>query len=670
MVKKLLLSAFISLMLTLPVSVYGQSIGGWKDYMAYAEISNIEQNGNTIYVLASNNLYTYNKTDKSIQTFDKTNGLSDCEIAYIKWNVSTKRLIIVYTNQNIDIMDGKGNITNLPDYYNKAMTVDKTINSVDMNGQFAYISTGFGVIKINMNQAVISDTYNLGFKVNYTYIEGNYIYAASESQGLYRGLLTNNLLDKNNWEKCGSYVERNEEIDADLLALVKTLKPGGPKYNHFSQMKFKGGKLYTVGGGFSAEADIQLPGMVQVLNGDDWTIYEDEDIEEKTGHLYRATAAVDVDPKDETHVTVGARTGLYEFKNGLLTKHWNATNSSLAEAAGIDYTLVLGVSYDKEGNLWCANSETKNTSLLEYTKEGNWVSHHNAKLMNKEKSLKVMKNLMFDSRNLLWFINEHSNVPALICYQPSTEALVLYKNYINEDGTKLTINNIRCIAEDKDNNIWIGTDVGPIMLEPSYIGKTPEETYFTQVKVPRNDGTNYADYLLTGIDITAIAIDGGGRKWFGTNGNGVYLISENNYEQIHHFLTNNSGLISNNIESIAINDKTGEVYIGTDKGLCSYKSDATEPVDKMNKDNTYAYPNPVRPGYTGLITVTGLTYDADVKIVTANGTLVAKGRSNGGTFTWDGCDLNGKRVASGVYMVETATSEGESGTVCKIAVIN
>ena len=84
MVKKLLLSAFISLMLTLPVSVYGQSIGGWKDYMAYAEISNIEQNGNTIYVLASNNLYTYNKTDKSIQTFDKTNKLSNASIAVRK----------------------------------------------------------------------------------------------------------------------------------------------------------------------------------------------------------------------------------------------------------------------------------------------------------------------------------------------------------------------------------------------------------------------------------------------------------------------------------------------------------------------------------------------------------------------------------------------------------
>lgn len=90
----------------------------------------------------------------------------------------------------------------------------------------------------------------------------------------------------------------------------------------------------------------------------------------------------------------------------------------------------------------------------------------------------------------------------------------------------------------------------------------------------------------------------------------------------------------------------------------------------MTKDNVYAYPNPVRPDYTGPITVTGLTYDADVKITTANGSLVAEGRSQGGTFIWDGCDRSGRRAASGVYMVQTATSAGKKGTVCKIAIVN
>ena len=188
--------------------------------------------------------------------------------------------------------------------------------------------------------------------------------------------------------------------------------------------------------------------------------------------------------------------------------------------------------------------------------------------------------------------------------------------------------------------------------------------------MPRNDGTNYADYLLSGIDITAMVVDGGNRKWFGTNGNGVYLISEDNMEQIHHFTTDNSPLLSNNIMSIAINNDTGEIFFGTDKGLCSYMNDATTPNENMDKDNVYAYPNPVEPGYSGFITVTGLSHNADVKIVTVNGTLVAEGHSNGGTFIWDGNDLKGKRVASGIYMVQTATADGGKGTVCKIAVVN
>jgi hypothetical protein len=191
----------------------------------------------------------------------------------------------------------------------------------------------------------------------------------------------------------------------------------------------------------------------------------------------------------------------------------------------------------------------------------------------------------------------------------------------------------------------------------------------TQVKVPRNDGTDYADYLLSDVVTNCIAIDGAGRKWFGTKGAGVYLISADNMTQIYHFTEENSPLLSDVIESIAIDNTTGEVFFGTEYGLCSFVSNAVEPNTEMTEDNVWAYPNPVNPSYTGPITITGLTYNADVKIVSANGLLINEGRSNGGTFTWDGCDKNGERVSSGIYMVITATSDGKKGTVCKIAII-
>ena len=218
-----------------------------------------------------------------------------------------------------------------------------------------------------------------------------------------------------------------------------------------------------------------------------------------------------------------------------------------------------------------------------------------------------------------------------------------------------------------NGNIWVATTKGPFYIKKEEIGQTTVTFY--QEKVPRNDGTDLADYLLTGIPISSIDIDGAGRKWLSTIGTGTFLVSEDNMNQLQHFTTDNSKLLSDNINYLSINQQTGEVFFLTDKGLCSYISDATQPSTEMTKDNVWAYPNPVKPDYTGLITIVGLTLNADVKILAPNGALVAEGRSTGGTFTWNGCDREGRRVASGVYMVATATNNGEKGTVCKIAII-
>ena len=645
-------------------------IGTWKAYMAYHDITEIEKGGNILYVLASDNLYSYNTNDHSIQTYDKTTVLSDCGIAHIAWCQGAKSLVILYSNNNIDILDQSDNITNLSDYYNKSMTEDKTVYSIDINGQYAYLSTGFGIVIINVSKAEITNTYNLGFRIDYSYVEGNYIYAASSTNGLYRGLMTDNLLDKSNWSRVGDYVPRTKTVDSELLALAQTLDPGGPKYNYFGFMRFTQGRLYTCNGVFGASYDPQRPGTIQVLDNDGWTIYQDN-IAELTGHSYMDLSELDVDPADKNHVYAGGRTGLYEFRNGQFVKHYNYDNSPIVCVTNLegnkDYVLVQGIKFDTASNLWCLNSNGRNNLLL-LSKNNEWTQHFKQELMIADnRSLQNMKDIIFDSRGLMWFVNEHWNKLSLICYQPSTEGIKVYSSFVNEDGTTVNVTFVRCVAEDKDRNIWIGTNMGPLQLPANQIG-TDDDT-FNQIKVPRNDGTNLADYLLTGVDVTCMAVDGGGRKWFGTNGLGAYLISEDNYSEIHHFTVSNSDIISNNVQSIAIDQQTGEVFFGTDKGLCSYMSDATEPNEEMNKDNVYAYPNPVRPDYTGLITVTGLSYDADVKIVTSNGVLVAQGRSNGGMFTWDGTDLKGKRVVSGVYFVQTATQDGSSGTVCKIAIV-
>ena len=607
-------------------------IGTWRNYLAYDDVQQIQAAGNYLFVRASNALYQYNKQDQSIVTYDKTNGLNDTDITQIRWCQQAKRLIIVYQNSNIDLIDTEGNVTNISALYNKIMTGDKTVSSIRIDGVYAYLICGFGIVKMNVQRAEIADIY-------------------TPTQPNYPQILPD---------------EDNSDYDK-YIDLVKTLKPGGPKYNSMGTLKFINNRLYTCNGDLNG-----TPASLQRLENDKWTVFGDESIKNTTGVEYLGLVCVEEDPTDKEHIFAGGRNGLYEFKNGKFFKFYNHKNSpieSVFSNINPEYEFVTGLLFDPQGNLLVMNSESHTHCILKLKNNGEWLSFNHPELLKYNGiGLPNLSQLMYDKQGLIWFVNNNWTLPALYCYQSENDAIKAYENLVNQDGTTINAQDgVRCVAEDAEHNIWVGSSGGPFMLERKEINNNGG--VFTQVKVPRNDGTDYADYLLAGIDIMSLAIDGGNRKWFGTNGNGVYLISSDNMKEIHHFTSENSKLLSNTVKSIAINPTTGEVFFGTDNGLCSYFSDATKPNTEMTKDNVWAYPNPVEPSYTGPITVTGLSFDADVKILSSNGVVINEGRSNGGTFVWDGCDKKGRRVNSGVYMVVTATNNGEKGTVCKIAVI-
>ena len=608
-------------------------IGTWRNYLAYYDIQQIQEAGNDIFVLASNGLYQYNKQDQSIRTYDKTNGLSDTYITHIRWCQQAKRLIAVYQNSNIDIIDNNGNIINISSLYNKSIIGDKTVNSIRIDGVYAYLMCGFGIVKVDMKQALIA----------YTYTPTTPDYPVDIPD------------------------EKNDGYEK-YIELVKTLKPGGPKYNAFGYLHNYKDKLYSTNGIMGQKAHVQVMDQQR-----EWEIYQN-DIEDIIGHKFVGLTSIDIDSKDDSHVLCSGQTGVYEFKNGKFIKEYTNDNSPLKTAQTVghnnkEYVIVVDGKFDSQGNYWCLNSVSPSTSLLKLTPDNQWVDYHNRKLMVPEGwSLDDMRDICFDIDGTLWFCNNWYRVPSVIRCVIDTKDITLFNSFVNQDGASLNINAVHCITFDKDRNIWVGTNTGLLVLERKNID-AGNINFFTQIKVPRNDGTDYADYLLNELDITAIAVDGANRKWVGTSYDGVYFISADNMTQIHHFTQDNSPLISNNIRSITINNKTGEVFFGSENGLCSYVSNAVEPSTEMTEDNVWAYPNPVNPDYTGPITITGLTYNADVKIVSANGLLINEGRSNGGSFTWDGCDKKGNRVASGIYMVVTATSNGQKGTVCKIAII-
>ena len=638
-IKQVVLVVLFTVHCSLFTSPIRAQIGTWRNYLSYAEPQQIQAAGHNLFVMASGALYQYNQNDQSIYTYDKVNGMSDVDIKHIRWCQQAKRLVVIYSNSNIDLVETNGNITNISDLYSKSIIGDKTVNSIRIDGIYAYLVCGFGIVKVNVQRAEIAESYTPDHPDYPTSLPA----------------------------------EDNSDYDK-YIDVVKTLQPGGPKYNHFYESKFINGKLYTTGGAFlSGQKTLNNPGIVQVWDSNNWTVYP-TNLQETTGVRYQDMNCIDIDPTDANRIMVGGRTGLYEFYNGQFLKLYNKNNSPIRTAMdgnkelSDNYTLIHGIKYDSDGNLWVLNSQAKDVNLLMFSKNGEWETHTKTELFDGNNVSKPgMRCLIFDSRGLLWFINTHFGNPSIHCYQPSTDKLICYTSFINQDGNIYANCWPYDIKEDLNGNIWIATNIGPFYIKKDEVGQ--ENVTLYQEKVPRNDGTDLADYLLTGLPINTIAIDGAGRKWFGTTGNGVFLVSEDNMTQIQHFTTDNSCLLSNNIQYISIDNQTGEVFFLTDKGLCSFISDATEPNDEMTKDNVWAYPNPVEPSYTGPITITGLTLDADVKILSANGALINQGRSNGGTYTWDGCDQQGRRVASGIYMVATAMSNGEKGTVCKIAIV-
>lgn len=610
-------------------------IGSWKAYMAYSDVQQIQKAGDNLFVMASNDLYQYNLNDQSIYIYDKTNGLSDTYITHIKWSSAAKRLIVVYQNSNIDLVEIDGNVINISDLYMKAITGDKTVKSVRIDGVYAYLVCGFGIVKVNMERAEISDSYTPNHPEYPTTLPDE---------------------DNSDYE---TYIET-----------VKTLDPGGPKYNYFFNMLMHNGKLYTVGGGWNQFANFERPGTIQVLENGEWTIFQD-DMKPAFSPIYRDVNSIAVDPLDENHVMVATCSGLFEFMNGEFKFNYTAGNTDYFESAAgnaPDYVRTNGIIYDHEGNLYCLNSGST-SGVIKWSKDGQWSGIMDEVLIDRpNRAMRAMKGSIIDSRGLMWFVNAHSDNPAFICYDIQNDTFTKYTNFTNQDGLNMIVTFVQCVCEDNEGNLWVGTDKGPVYLTASEIADP--SLGVIQYKVARNDGTDYADYLLSGLHITCIAIDGAGRKWFGTSADGVYLISADNNEQIQHFTAENSMLLSNNIDDIAVNHQTGEVFFGTSLGLCSYMSDATAPVESMDKNDVYAYPNPVDfSNYSGFVTITGLSYAADVKITNAAGFLIAEGRSTGGQFTWDGRDTKGNRVASGVYHVVTATHDGKKGTVCKVAVV-
>ena len=468
-----------------------------------------------------------------------------------------------------------------------------------------------------------------------------------------------------------------------------------PKRNMIFNMTYNQGKLLIVGGSMSITNDNHY-GSLMVMESDDvWYTMDHStvltamkaQIMQEDGVLLtdlkdlncRDFANVIVDKEDPDHYYVaGYGEGLYEFKSNHTTKEIDfiklhtQVNTGGALFATVQafpnyyrYVRISGLTYDNGGNLHVTGDFIPNTVAI-YKKDKTWTSIYDEKVTQ---TCLPIATLITES-DQRWIISVRGAEWGGI-YVSNGDNTISYwsNNFSDQDDKKLSISTLYCITKDLNGTIWVGSDIGPIVFyNPSSI-TAPGSTGFnrcSRIKMPKNDGTDNADYLLDGVVVTTIAVDAANRKWIGTSGSGVFLVNPTGDEVIANYTAENSPLLSNVIKKIVIGDD-GKVFIGTEKGLISYVNLAVPPNPDYSK--VYAYPNPVKPDFTGDVVVTGLMRDSNVKITDLSGNIMFQGASLGGQFAWNCKDRFGERVKTGVYLVFAATADGTQGVVSKIVVI-
>jgi hypothetical protein len=741
-------------------------IGDWRDHLPYSDGISVSKNGSLVYCAANSAIFIYDEQDQSIERLNLVNGLSDIGISKIKYIPYNNRLIVAYINGNIDIILDDKTIYNIPFIKNTSTLGSKTINHIEVIDEFAYLSTGLGIIVLNTDKLEISDTYNYlssgSPTTNAVAFDSINIYAASTNGVYFADKNSLNLSDFNTWniipelgnlnyngvvffanqlfasyddptwqsdtlftlnsgiwEKFpATYIPKNitglsvsdnkliEIADQTLniyndslnfvdqifylnaqsnlnareaiissnvywvadakYGLVKKqsnfnteiIFPNGPSSPTAFKMSFFDDELWSVAGGYNV---FQTTNLVNHKNKDSW-VSLGTSFNDANGNTAFDMVSVAINPNSSSNVYVGSwSSGLYEYNNNQITNIYTAQNSVL-DSSFFGSTAIGAMAFDEDNNLWVTSSFSNNILAVKKT-DNTWVQFNFQGLVLPNYNY---TELIIDDNNYKWIAIKDAE--SILVVDDNGALLNPNASFISKlltpSNSDISGSQLNAMAKDLDGEIWIGTDQGIAVFY------NPSEVFNQDIKAERifiqQDGQT--QILLEQEVITAIAVDGANRKWIGTQTSGVFLMSDDGTEEVSHFTTDNSPLFSNNILDIVINPENGEVFFGTEKGLISYKGTATEADEDFN--NVLVYPNPVREDYKGTIAIKGLVADTDVRITDVNGNIVFQTTSLGGQAIWDGNDIHGNRIQSGVYLLFNGSQDGNKKFAAKILFIH
>jgi hypothetical protein len=463
----------------------------------------------------------------------------------------------------------------------------------------------------------------------------------------------------------------------EFTKFVSDLQINCPKSNYdYFMTVYNGNKLFITGGGRMLNR-YDRPGILMTYDGKDWYNFDENIVNQQTMSLINSNAkdymSVAVDPDDENHYYIGIYgEGVVELKDNRFVNLFTTGNSALesifpGQGSEKNYIRIGSLVFDKNKNLWIVNSNVRD--IIKVLKpDGSWKSLYYPPVSNADKVDKIL----ITSRGHKWLNVPYDNAGILVfddngTIDDTSDGIYNFFSAFRDasSGNMINASQYLSMAEDKTGTIWVGTNIGLLKCtNPSQAINNPNQLTFSRL-IRGEEGDNA--YFLNGESVTAIAVDADNNKWIGTGNTGVFLINEDGSETIYDFTAENSPLLSNSIQSIAINDNTGEVFFGTDKGLVSFNSGVNSGSAVFS--DVYAFPNPVSPDFDDKVTITGLSNNANLKITDISGNLIYQAKVVGNRLVWNCRNLSGNRVATGIYLVIASTVDASESVVTKIAVV-
>jgi hypothetical protein len=706
-------------------------LGEWRMHVSYNNVKSVSVGLNKIFAASKNGVIVVDKGDKSTSTFDRLNVLSNAGIEVIGYDDSQASLIVAYNDGTFDVIKNNEGRSFDPSE-NTVLTGSKIIHGISFRDDLAYLSTDYGVLIFDLIRSEIKETWrDLGIGGTTLKILGSSFYQDSiflaTEKGILAGDLDDNLLDFNNWKRMAGG-DLNREVNfittfknliyagmnglgiyryennvwskkdffatdsftsmtasenqliisemgkvwmiaqdetvlsvshplmtsimyaamddsgklwigdrmngllTDKFGAFESIIPNGPASDTTFNLTYFNNRMYSVSGGFNGNLPLLHSGTISYFENGRWSS-ENLPVTDLTSVAFNAEGKM---------FASSFGYGVLDNVSGTL---YDETNSTLVNLAPPSRRVLISALHQSAEGLWVANYGTL-SSLHLLDMQGQWES-----FAFPFSAAQYPLKLLTDFENNVWMqLNPASGGGLLVFNKLESESLLLTEA---DGGGELPTNSVYSIALDRDGYVWVGTDAGV--------------AYFYDEESDAVKPIFENRFLLRDEKVTAIAVDGGNRKWMGTE-RGVWLFNASGEAAIANFTTTNSPLLSDKIVDIEIDPATGEVFFSTDKGLISFRSDATQ--SRIVFDDVKIFPNPVENTFTGHVGISGLATDAIVKITDVSGKLIFQTVANGGTASWDVTDYNGRRVPTGVFLVFAINSDGSESVVGKIAVIN